>query len=127
MEKLEFSKYLRALKGIPERSESCADKESFDKLPEKFFVEYECTFKKHVSERWRSGELISYMLGGEPSLAKELTIAVNHPHSILKDGVAVVEDDEVETAEPSPPYTFTDTNVALSEFHKMSRGSVSRD
>ena len=76
MEKPEFSKYLRALKGIPERSESCADKGFFDKLPEKFFEEYKCTFKKHVSERRRSDELISYMLGGEPSLAKELAIAV---------------------------------------------------
>ena len=30
----------------------------------------------------------------------------------------------METAEPPPLYTFTDTNVTLSEFYKMSRGSV---
>ena len=29
MEKPEFAKYIKAIKGIPERSESCADKEFF--------------------------------------------------------------------------------------------------
>ena len=56
-EKDEFDAYKTALKGIPDKSDSCADKAFFDKLVPTFIEEYERTLKKHVLDRWRSGDI----------------------------------------------------------------------
>ena len=58
--KPEFAKYLEALKGIPESSKACANKEFFEQLPIKFMEDYERNLDKYILNRWRSNNSTIY-------------------------------------------------------------------
>ena len=89
-DKPEFTKYLKALEGIPEMSKSCADEEFFDKLPTKFIKEFGRNLENHVLNCWRSNKLAHYALGGTPPLAKELGKAIYHHVNLLGDGCQLI-------------------------------------
>ena len=85
--KPEFAKYLQALDGIPESSNSCADKEFFDKLPIKFMEDYKRNLDKHILGRWRTNELIPYLIGGDDTLRQQLARMMLSHHETIGSSV----------------------------------------
>ena len=111
----EFKEYRTALKGVPLKSKSCADKEKFfNDLPDKFIKEFERGLEEHVLRRWRSTPLSHYTLGSSvPLLAKTYAQLLCD----VKENDGVNEDGELVTARKA----FPTDEVTLGDHHTMSR------
>ena len=118
-EKDAFKAYKTALKGIPDKSDSFANKEFFDKLAPTMIWVFRQNLDKHVFDHWRSDPLLHYMIGGDPTLAKEFAKLLVQCES--DSGESVEEEDG---ASLFPRYVFPDTNIELGEHHTMGNGAV---
>ena len=49
----------------------------------KFIREYYHNLDTHVINWWRSDDLVIYMLGGQPELARELACMITHYNKVL--------------------------------------------
>lgn len=66
-----FAKYMKALDGMPVLgSIEAGGRELFSKMETVFFEEFTASFADHIESVWRSNEILLYLLGGNPRLAK---------------------------------------------------------
>ena len=78
----------------------------------------------HILGRWRTNELLPYLIGGDPRLARELARMLSN-HASIGSGVAVNDENEViQSSEPTPAYIFDDVDITLGNHHKLTRGPV---
>ena len=97
--KPEFEAYVAATEKIPDLGEKkYADKSFFDDAPVCFFEEYRRMFVKHVSTIVRSNEILVYLVGGNPILAR-----------MLLQWLICAEDGDV----PMAAYVFKEENIVL--------------
>ncbi len=73
-----FSPYLKALSNVPKKSNHLADWSFFEKLSIKFINNYHSNLNEHLIDRWRSDDLVPYILGGQPELAREFERMIIH-------------------------------------------------
>ena len=68
-----FAPFIEALDSIPDlKNKKHIDKNFFIAAPTIFFDKYNQMFVKHVSTIMRTNEILVYMVGGDPTLAKHL-------------------------------------------------------
>ena len=68
---LSFAKYMKALDGMPVLgSIEAGGRELFSKMETVFFEEFTASFADHIESVWRTNEILLYLLGGNPRLAK---------------------------------------------------------
>ena len=69
----EFRPYVNAIEKVPDLgNKQYADKSFFVEAPQNFFREIQKSFAKHTSTACRSSEILIYMVGGNPTLARML-------------------------------------------------------
>ena len=86
--------------------------EYFQTAVTKFMERFHYVFTKHMSTKWRSNELVWYILAGEPYLAREFARWL----------VDYDERDTEDTDDLSNEFAFADVTITLSEVHKMTHG-----
>ena len=113
-----FDKYLTAVSSMPEDVQGegvCVDRKFFEvDQPREFLDMYLATTKKGLCQRWWSDDLIYYILGGDPVLAKEFAKMLIH----YKD------EEEFKAADPDhivTPYPYRDIikTTTLGRHHTM--------
>ena len=112
MERAEFKEYRAALQGVNNPDE-------FKKMTTIFFQRFRHMFDKHVASCWRSDTILHYIIGGNPTLAKEFARwLVDYDVMVNTDGEEDdgddEDDDEIDVA---PPYQFTDKTINMGPFH----------
>ena len=95
----EFKACVGAIKRIPDLNEKQhADSRFFADAPACFFREYNNMFHKHVSTAVRSSDILIYLVGGNPILAR-----------MLLQWLKCAEDDEI----PLTSYVFESITISL--------------
>ena len=123
--KPQFAPYLKALEKVPNAGDvSNAGKEFFNEMPEKILKKFRSIFEKHVVSCWCSDDILHYIIGGNPTLAKHFAAWLVHyktnedDASLLAAGSSSVNEDiEVEA------YEFPNESITL-EHHKVRNGDV---
>lgn len=118
----EFGKYMTAVNSIPDNiGRKGADKNFFLKrLPKEFFDAYCANMDKHFLKTWWASELVHYMIGGDPVLAKEFARMCVHYEKQYDTGTTINNEGE-ETNARITPYDYKDTPemVTLGPHHVM--------
>jgi hypothetical protein len=104
-----FAPYLKALSNVPKKSNHSADRSFFEKLPIKFINEYHSNLNKHLIDRWRSDDLVPYLLGGQPELAREFARMIIHYDS--ESGTMEDKNNEFQG------YCFPNAEIVMDVFH----------
>ncbi len=104
-----FAPYLKALSNVPKKSNHLADRSFFEKLPIKFINEYHSNLDKHLIDNWRSDDLVPYILGGQPVLAREFARMIIHYDS--ESGATEDENNEFQG------YCFPNAEIVMDVFH----------
>jgi hypothetical protein len=104
-----FAPYLKALSNVPKKSIHLADRSFFEKLPIKFINEYHSNLNKHLIDHWRLDDLVLYILGGQPELAREFARMIIHYDSISR----ATEDKNNEFQ----GYCFPNAEIVMDVFH----------
>lgn len=118
-----FAKYLEAAMGVPEATENpnYVNRNFFLKeLPAEFIRLFEEKIKIHIYDTWLSSDLVWYMIGGDPVLAKVFCQMLVH-HKSEMDRIAVNEDGE-EVNNTIAPFVYPSNIPAtrmLGEHHTM--------
>ena len=82
----------------------------------RFMERFRYVWTKHMSTKWRSNELVWYIIAGEPYLAREFA-------RWLVDYDERDAEDTEDTVDLSNEFAFADVTITLSEVHKMTRGN----
>ena len=81
----------------------------------RFMERFRYVWTKHMSTKWRSNELVWYIIAGEPYLAREFA------RWLVDYDERDVEDAE-DTVDLSNEFAFADVTITLSDVHKMTHG-----
>ncbi len=104
-----FAPYLKALSNVPKKSNHSADRSFFEKLPIKFINEYHSNLDKHLIDHWRLDDLVPYILGGQPELAREFARMI-----ILYDIESGATEDKNNEFQG---YCFPNAEIVMDVFH----------
>ena len=87
-------------------------------MPETFFSEFEATLSVHVLKRWKNPDILHYMIGGEPILAREFAcwLVCGRENA----GVAQMGDQDSSRDE----HVFSDLVIELDKFHITNSGPI---
>ncbi len=104
-----FAPYLKALSNVPKKSKHLADWSFFEKLPIKFINKYHSNLDKHLIDCWRSDDLVPYILGGQPELAREFVCMIIYYDS--ESGAMEDKNNEFQG------YCFLNAEIVMDVFH----------
>jgi len=104
----QFQEYTRALEGVN-------NKDDFDKMTTIFFQRFRNVFDKHVAPCWRSDTILHYIIGGNPTLAKEFA------RWLVDYDVMMQDTDDENRDESDESYQFTDKTIDMGPFHYRTR------
>ncbi len=104
IDRAEFKGYKIALEGVNNKKE-------FDNMTTIFFQRFRNMFDKHVYPCWSSDTILPYIIGGDPTLAKEFARwLIDYDVMMSNEGG---DDDNDDTHE----FTFTDKEIDMGDFH----------
>jgi hypothetical protein len=121
-DKPEFKPYLDALEKIPYAGDvNNAGKEFFNKMPSKILRKFRQVFQKHVFPCWTSNDILHYIIGGNPTLARHFAAMLVHYKTNLptSNDDNNDDDDDIDVS----PYEFPDEDITLDR-HKVRNGDV---
>ena len=109
-----FKQYAKAAMTVPVQAAKEGDvdrKFFFEELPNTFIKVYMDNLETYVLKTWWSSELVHYMLGGDPTLAKVLADMLVHykEHHVEVEVEDVPFDEEMEGL-PTTPYNYDNIN-----------------
>ena len=110
-----FAWYLEAISRVSKKSNHLAQ-EFFEKLPMKFINEYYRNRNKHIINWWRSDDLVLWMLGRQPELAREIACIITYYNNVLE----LSEDEHSD----SQRYVFPNAVVSMDLFHNTGNETV---
>ena len=112
-DKDEFQVYLEEVKTVPVNGvEGGVDRAFFEqRLPEMFLNEYINNMRTHILSTWWGDDLLHYMIGGDPTLAKEFCKMLVHYNEEYEGDAAAVDSDTGDFVNQFTPanYTYTGT------------------
>ena len=112
-----FEQYLKALEGIPYLGKvERGGREYFAKMEKVFLEEFMASFRDHVESVWRSNEILPYILGGSPVLAKEFA---KYLHYYYENSGAMDDDGDGNVA----PYAWS-TEIVELEGHDITGDTI---
>lgn len=110
-----FKKFVECLQGVGFGDIGIS---YFQKTTETFFERYRFVFNKWMVSKWRSSDILHYMLAGDAEHATEFARwIVDYKETV--DAQPSPEDADEDTIFEIPPYMFQDKTVTLGKHHQM--------